>query len=155
MSIYDFKLTKNDGSTFEIPKDKVLLIVNVASKCGFTKQYTGLQELYDKYENLEIVAFPCNSFGGQEPAEDNEIQDFCTTTFGVTFPIMQKTKVNGKEAEPIFQYLQENAKGILGTEKIKWNFTKFLISRDGTQIKRFAPKDTPESMVADIEKMLK
>ncbi|MFC4891610.1 glutathione peroxidase [Pseudofrancisella aestuarii] len=155
MSIYDFKLTANDGSEFELPKGKVLLIVNVASKCGFTKQYEGLQDLYQKYEDLEIIGFPCNSFGGQEPGSDEEIKNFCSTTYNVTFPIMKKTNVNGKDAEPIYKFLKENAKGILGTEKIKWNFTKFLVSRDGNQIERFAPQKTPGELIPTIEKLLK
>ena len=154
-NIYDFKLTQNDGSDFYLPKNKVLLIVNVASKCGFTKQYSGLQHLNEKFSELEIVAFPCNSFGGQEPAADDEIKTFCETNFNVTFPLMKKTKVNGKEAEPLYVYLKEHAKGLLGTEAIKWNFTKFLVSKDGKTIERFAPKTTPEELVSNIENLLK
>ncbi|QIV96034.1 glutathione peroxidase [Allofrancisella inopinata] len=154
-SIYDFKLTANDGSDFYLPKDKVLLVVNVASKCGFTKQYKGLQYLYEKYPDLEVIAFPCNSFGGQEPGTDAEIKDFCETNYNVTFPIMKKTNVNGKDAEPLFVYLKEHAKGVLGTERIKWNFTKFLISKGGETIERFAPKDMPEDLIPDIENFIK
>lgn len=155
MSIYDFKLTAGDGSEFYLPKNKVLLIVNVASKCGFTKQYKGLQHLHEIYPDLEIVAFPCNSFGGQEPGSDTEIKGFCETNFGITFSIMQKTKVNGKDSEPLFEYLKEQAKGILGTERIKWNFTKFLVSKDGKTVVRYAPKTIPEDLIADIDNFLK
>lgn len=154
-SIYDFKLTANDGTEFYLPKNKVLLIVNVASKCGFTKQYRGLQHLHKIYPDLEIVAFPCNSFGGQEPAEDSEIKDFCETEFGITFPIMKKTNVNGKDAEPLFAYLKEKAKGILGTERINWNFTKFLVCKDGVTVERYAPKTIPEELIPDINNFLK
>ncbi|MED7819700.1 MULTISPECIES: glutathione peroxidase [unclassified Francisella] len=155
MSIYKFKLIANDGTEFYLPRNKVLLIVNVASKCGFTKQYKGLQHLHEKYPELEIIAFPCNSFGGQEPGSDDEIKEFCETNFHVTFPIMQKTKVNGKDSEPLFNYLKEHAKGILGTERIKWNFTKFLVSKDGKTVQRYAPKTIPEDIIPDIENFLK
>ena len=155
MSIYDFKLTAGDGSEFYLPKNKVLLIVNVASKCGFTKQYKGLQHLHEIYPDLEIVAFPCNSFGGQEPGSNTEIKGFCETNFGITFPIMKKTKVNGKDSEPLFEYLKEQAKGILGTERIKWNFTKFLVSKDGQTVVRYAPKTIPEDLIADIDNFLR
>ena len=155
MSIYNFKLTAGDGSEFYLPKNKVLLIVNVASKCGFTKQYKGLQHLHEIYPDLEIVAFPCNSFGGQEPGSDTEIEDFCETNFGITFPIMKKTKVNGKDSELLFEYLKEQAKGILGTERIKWNFTKFLVSKDGKTVVRYAPKTIPEDLIADIDNFLR
>lgn len=155
MSIYDFKLTANDGSEYHLPKDKVLLIVNVASKCGFTKQYRGLQHLHKIYPDLKIVAFPCNSFGGQESSSDEEIKNFCETNYNVTFPIMKKTKVNGKDAEPLFEYLKERAKGMLGTERIKWNFTKFLISKDGETVVRYAPKTIPEDLIPDIDNFLK
>lgn len=155
MSIYDFKLTTNDGIEFYPPRNKVLLIVNVASKCGFTKQYNGLQHLHQLYPDLEVIAFPCNSFGGQEPAADGQIKEFCETNFGITFPIMKKTKVNGKNAEPIFEYLKEKAKGVLGTERIKWNFTKFLVSKDGQTVRRYAPRIIPEDLIPDIENFLK
>lgn len=155
MSIYDFKLTANDGSDYFLPRNKAMIIVNVASKCGFTKQYKHLQYLYEKYDNLEIIAFPCNSFGGQEPGTDDEIKGFCETNYNITFPIMKKTKVNGKDAEPLMTYLKEHARGLLGTESIKWNFTKFLISKCGDTIERFAPKDDPEDMIPDIENFLK
>ena len=155
MSIYEFKLTKNDGSDYFLPKNKVLLIVNVASKCGFTKQYKNLQHLYELYNDLEIVAFPCNSFGGQELDTDEEIKNFCETNYNITFPIMKKTKVNGKDSEPLFSYLKEHAKGLLGTESIKWNFTKFLISKSGHTIERFAPKTVPEEIIPDLENFLK
>ncbi|ASG67770.1 glutathione peroxidase [Francisella halioticida] len=155
MSIYDFKLTAGDGSEFYLPKNKVLLIVNVASKCGFTKQYKGLKHLHQIYPDLEIIAFPCNSFGGQEPGSDDEIKEFCETNFDVTFSIMKKTKVNGKDSELLFDYLKEHAKGILGTERIKWNFTKFLVAKSGQTVQRYAPKTIPEDLIPDIENFLK
>jgi len=156
--VYEFKVKKANGAEV-LMKDfegKVLLIVNVASECGFTKQYEGLQALYEKYQSkgLEIIGFPCNQFGGQEPGNDAEIQDFCTGRFGVKFPVFAKVEVNGANADPLFNYLKKEAKGILGTEGIKWNFTKFLISKQGEVVKRFAPNDTPESLEKDIEKLL-
>ena len=153
-SIYDFKLITNDKSEFKLPQNKVLLIVNVASKCGFTKQYKELQALYEKYEDLEIITFPCNSFGGQEPNSNDEIKTFCTLNYNVTFPLMAKTKVNGNDAEPLFVFLKEKANGILGTEAIKWNFTKFLVSKNGKDIQRFAPKTSPFELISEIEKLL-
>ncbi|GAB4223148.1 MAG: glutathione peroxidase [Francisella sp.] len=155
VSIYDFKLTANDGLEYYLPKNKVLLIVNVASKCGFTKQYRGLQHLYQLYPDLEVIAFPCNSFGGQEPGSDEEIKKFCEDNYNVTFPIMRKTKVNGKDAKPLFIWLKEKAKGVLGTEAIKWNFTKFLVSKDGETVIRYSPKTIPEDLIPDIENFIK
>lgn len=135
---------------------RVSLIVNVASKCGFTTQYTALQELYAKYHNagLQIVAFPCNQFGAQEPGTDAEIQGFCQTNFAVTFPIMQKVDVNGPSAHPVFAYLKSHCPGILGSEAIKWNFTKFLVDRTGSKVKRYAPQVTPQQIEADITAFL-
>lgn len=137
-------------------RGKVLLIVNVASRCGFTPQYAGLQKLYDRFQErgLEILGFPCNQFGGQEPGTDAEIGQFCSLNYGVTFPIFSKVQVNGAEAIPLYQYLKKEAPGLLGTEAIKWNFTKFLVDRNGKVIDRFAPTSTPESMESAIEKLL-
>jgi glutathione peroxidase len=136
--------------------DKVLLVINVASQCGFTSQYKELQDLYVKYhsQGLEIFAFPCNQFGGQEPGTPQQIEAFCSTRFGVTFPVFQKTDVNGSNTHPLFQYLKTAAPGLLGTEAIKWNFTKFLVNRNGLPVKRFASASSPASISADIEKLL-
>ena len=136
--------------------DKVLLVINVASQCGFTSQYKELQDLYIKYhsQGLEILAFPCNQFGGQEPGTPQQIEAFCSTRFGVTFPVFQKTDVNGSNTHPLFEYLKTAAPGLLGTEAIKWNFTKFLVNRNGLPVKRFASASSPASISADIEKLL-
>ena len=136
--------------------DKVLLVINVASQCGFTSQYKELQDLYVKYhsQGLEIFAFPCNQFGGQEPGTPQQIEAFCSTRFGVTFPVYQKTDVNGSNTHPLFEYLKTAAPGLLGTEAIKWNFTKFLVNRNGLPVKRFASASSPASISADIEKLL-
>ncbi len=156
--VYEFKIKKANGSEISMNEyqGKVLLIVNVASECGYTKQYEGLEALYKKYQarGLEILGFPCNQFGGQEPGSDAEIQSFCTGTFGIQFPIFAKIEVNGENAHPLFKHLKKQAKGILGTEAIKWNFTKFLVSRDGKIIKRFAPQSEPKSLEKDIEAAL-
>jgi glutathione peroxidase len=136
--------------------DKVLLVVNVASECGFTSQYKDLQTLYEELHSrgLEILAFPCNQFGGQEPGTPQQIEQFCSTKYGITFPIFQKTDVNGSHAHPLFVYLKTAAPGLLGTEAIKWNFTKFLIGRDGVPVKRYASASSPTSISADIQKLL-
>ena len=136
--------------------DKVLLVVNVASECGFTSQYKDLQTLYEEFHSrgLEILAFPCNQFGGQEPGTPQQIEEFCSTKFGITFPIFQKTDVNGPHTHPLFVYLKTAAPGLLGTEAIKWNFTKFLIGRDGLLVKRYASSSSPASISADIQKLL-
>jgi glutathione peroxidase len=135
---------------------KLLLVVNVASECGFTSQYKDLQSLYEEFhaQGLEILAFPCNQFGGQEPGTPEQIEQFCSTKYGVTFPIFQKTDVNGPDAHPLFEYLKTAAPGLLGTEAIKWNFTKFLIGRDGNPVKRYASASSPASIGADIKKLL-
>ena len=158
MTVYDFSATSIDGvdtplSTF---KGKALLIVNVASKCGFTPQYKGLERLYEKYKSqgLEILGFPCNQFGGQEPGGEDEIKRFCEQNFGVSFPLFSKIDVNGVNAHPLYKFLKESRPGILGTAAIKWNFTKFLIDRNGNPIKRLAPRDKPESIEADIQEAL-
>lgn len=136
--------------------DKVLLIVNVASQCGFTSQYKELQDLYAQFhdQGLEILAFPCNQFGGQEPGTPQQIEEFCSTRFGVTFPIFQKIDVNGANAHPLFEYLKTAAPGLLGTEAIKWNFTKFLVNRNGLPVKRYASASSPSSISADIKELL-
>jgi len=136
--------------------DKVLLVVNVASECGFTSQYKDLQTLYEEFHSrgLEILAFPCNQFGGQEPGTPQQIEEFCSTKFGITFPIFQKIDVNGPHTHPLFVYLKTAAPGLLGTEAIKWNFTKFLIGRNGLLVKRYASASSPASISADIQKLL-
>ena len=157
-TIYDFKALNNKGAEVDFSqyKGKVLMIVNTASKCGFTPQYDGLEALYKKYQDqgLVIVGFPCDQFAHQEPGSDAEIAEFCRLNHGVTFPLMSKIEVNGDGAHPIYKFLKEQTKGLLGSA-IKWNFTKFLISRDGATIKRYAPTVTPEKMENDIKEMLK
>jgi glutathione peroxidase len=153
-NIYDFKVKTIDGkeTTLAPYKGKALLIVNVASECGFTPQYDGLEKLYEKYqaEGLEVLGFPCNQFGAQEPGDEQKISSFCKTQFGVKFPMFAKIDVNGKDAHPLYEYLKSQEKGLLGTEAIKWNFTKFLVGRDGTVLKRFAPQKTPESLEPEV-----
>ena len=157
MKIYDFNLRNAKGE--EVPmteyQGKVLLIVNTATGCGFTPQYEGLQKLYDKYRDrgLEILDFPCNQFGHQAPGTEEEIQEFCTLKYNTTFPLFAKIDVNGKEAEPLFSFLKNQKGGIFGND-IKWNFTKFLVSRDGTVVERYAPMTTPEKIEKDILKLL-
>ena len=158
-SIYSFDVKTIDGSIqkFSEYKEKNLLIVNTASKCGFTSQYKGLEELYQKYKdkNLIVLGFPCNQFSGQEPGDENEIKSFCSLTYNVTFPMFSKIDVNGPNAHPLYKYLKNKKKGALGTEFIKWNFTKFLIDTNGDVIKRFAPQDKPEEISKIIEPLLK
>jgi len=155
--IYDYKALSNSGQEVDFAQfeGKVLMIVNTASKCGFTPQYDGLEELYKKYKDqgLVIIGFPCDQFAHQEPGTDEEIAEFCRLNHGVTFPLMSKIEVNGEGAHPIYQYLKSAAKGTLGSA-IKWNFTKFLINRDGTVVKRYAPAVKPEKMEDDIKEML-
>ncbi|MBR4267990.1 MAG: glutathione peroxidase [Bacteroidales bacterium] len=155
--IYDFKALKSNGSelNFKDLENKVILIVNTASKCGFTPQYAGLEELNKKYnyKGLVVLGFPCNQFANQEPGSDSEITIFCQMNYGVTFQIMKKIEVNGENAHPVYKYLKEAAGGFLSNE-IKWNFTKFLISRDGNTIKRYAPTTKPEKLEDDIVAML-
>ena len=155
--IYDFKALTSKGKELDFAQfeGKVLLIVNTASKCGFTPQFAGLEQLNQEYKDrgLVVIGFPCNQFASQDPGSDSEIEGFCQLNYGVTFQIMKKVDVNGSEAHPIFQYLKSQTKGLLGSS-IKWNFTKFLNSRDGKTIKRYAPTTKPEKMKNDIEAML-
>ena len=157
-SIYDFSVEDITGKEVKLDKyrGKAMLIVNTASKCGFTPQYKGLEELYEKLhgKGLEILGFPCNQFGGQEPGTDTEIAQFCELNYGVSFPMFAKVDVNGADASPLFKYLKAEAPGMLGSEMVKWNFTKFLVDREGKVMARFAPKDTPEAIAGDIEKVL-
>jgi glutathione peroxidase len=157
-SIYDISATGIDGNpvSFSTYKNKVLLIVNTASQCGFTPQYKGLQALYDQYadQGLVVLGFPCNQFGQQEPGNSDQIKSFCETGFGVSFPLFQKIEVNGGNAHPLYQYLTKAAPGILGTEGIKWNFTKFLVNRSGNVVKRYPPTTKPEDLAKDIQALL-
>lgn len=157
-TIYDFEAKKLDGKplNFSEFKGKPLLIVNTASKCGFTPQYEGLEKLQQEYagKGLVIMGFPCNQFGAQEPGAAEEIGAFCQKNYGVSFTMFEKIDVNGAGAHPLYEFLKEKAPGILGTKAIKWNFTKFLVSKDGSKIERFAPDVKPENMKSDIEKLL-
>jgi glutathione peroxidase len=157
-SIYDFSAKTIDGGTTQLDtyKGKVLLVVNVASKCGFTPQYKGLEALYKKYKDqgLEILGFPCDQFGHQEPGDEKEIKEFCSLTYDVSFPMFAKIKVNGDDAHPLYKYLKSEEKGFLGSEFIKWNFTKFLIDKNGTVVKRYGSTDKPESIDKDIAPLL-
>lgn len=158
-TVYDFEAKSIDGQLVPLKQwqGKVLVIVNVASQCGFTPQYQGLQQLYKSYnaEGLTVLGFPCNQFRSQEPGTDKDIADFCDLKFKVTFPMFSKVEVNGQGTHPLFAFLKKKAPGVLGTEMIKWNFTKFLVDRSGNVVKRYAPTDTPESMAQDIVALLK
>ena len=157
MSIYDYSVKAQDGSNVKLEdyRDKVLLIVNTATGCGFTPQYEGLQDLYEKYEpqGLEILDFPCNQFANQAPGSDEEITDFCQSRYGVTFRQFKKIKVNGEGEEPLYTFLKSQQKGVMGNN-IKWNFTKFLVDRKGNVVARFAPTVTPEKLDEQIKKIL-
>lgn len=157
-NVHDFTVDSIDGKAQKLDryKGEVLLIVNVASKCGFTPQYKGLEELQKRFHarGFDVLGFPCNQFGGQEPGSDAEIAQFCELTFGVSFPMFAKVDVNGANAAPLYQYLKEAKPGILGSEAIKWNFTKFLVDRDGNVLKRYAPNDAPDAIAPDIEAAL-
>lgn len=159
MKIYDFNVSTIDGNatTLEKYKGKVMLIVNVASNCGFTPQYAGLETLYKKYENegLAILGFPCNQFLSQEPEDEGKIKIFCTSTYDVTFDMFSKIEVNGDNTHPLYVYLKEEAKGMLGINSIKWNFTKFLVNRSGEVLERYAPSTTPKDIEKDIVALLK
>ncbi len=160
MNLYSKNFVVNDIDKKPVKlseyKGKVLLIVNVASKCGFTPQYEGLEKLYRKYKNqgFEILAFPCNQFGNQEPGTNEEIKSFCQTNYNVTFKLFDKIDVNGANSHPLYQFLKDAKPGIMGSKDIKWNFTKFLIDREGNVVERYAPQTTPESVAKDIEKLL-
>ena len=152
------QFTRIDGKPLDLTAldAKAVLVVNTASKCGYTPQYEGLEELQKKYgsENFSVLAFPCNQFGGQEPGSNEEIVEFCTLNYSNTFPVFSKVDVNGNEAHPLFNFLTTEKKGLLGTEKIKWNFTKFLINKEGEPVARYGSSTTPEKIQADIEKIL-
>jgi glutathione peroxidase len=157
-NVYEFSAQTLTGKPRRMSdfKGSVLLVVNTASKCGFTPQYAGLEALYKKYKDkgLVVLGFPSNQFGEQEPGADTEIAEFCEMNYGVTFPMFAKVDVNGKSAHPLFKYLTSTKKGLLGSEAIKWNFTKFLVGRDGTVLERYAPTTKPEDIAGDIEKAL-
>ena len=157
-TLYDFQALSIDGKPAHLStqRGKVLLIVNTASACGFTPQFAGLESLWRKYRErgLVVVGFPSNEFGAQDPGPDDQIASFCQLNYGVSFPMMAKVKVNGSSAHPVWKWLKAQAPGLLGTEAVKWNFTKFLVGRDGQVVKRYAPNDTPESIEQDIVKAL-
>ena len=156
--LYDLNFTSINGKNVAMEdfKDKVVLIVNTASKCGFTSQYEGLERLWDanKDKGLVVIAFPCNQFGGQEPWEAQKIREFCKAKFSTSFPMSEKVDVNGENAHPIFKFLKKQAPGILGSKDIKWNFTKFLVSKDGTEVKRYSPTTKPSLISKDIKNKL-
>lgn len=157
-TVHDFEARTIDGSAqkLDVYRGKTLLIVNVASKCGFTPQYKGLEALYRKYRDkgFEILGFPCDQFGHQEPGDEKEIKEFCSLTYEVSFPMFAKIKVNGDDAHPLYKFLKSQEKGFLGTEFIKWNFTKFLVDGSGKVLKRYASTDTPEAIGRDLERLL-
>ena len=156
--VYGFKATRIDGTTVPLDqfRGKVLLIVNTASACGFTPQFAGLEKLHQTYgaRGLVVLGFPCNQFGAQDPGSNDSIAEFCQLNYGVSFPMMAKIDVNGAKADPLYQWLCAEAPGLLGSKAVKWNFTKFLVGRDGQVQKRYAPTDTPASLVKDIEAAL-
>lgn len=158
-SVYDFSCTDIKGTLKPMSdyKGKVLLIVNTASNCGFTPQYEGLESLYKQFKEkgFEVLGFPCNQFLGQEPGSEEEIQTFCTSRFQVSFPMFAKVDVNGPDADPLYQYLRKEAKGLMGSTKVKWNFTKFLVDQQGNVVKRFATATKPEAIIPDIQALLK
>jgi glutathione peroxidase len=157
-ALHDFSARQIDGQELALSslKGRVVLVVNTASACGFTPQFAGLQQLHERYgeRGLSVIGFPCNQFGGQDPGADEQILGFCQKNYGVSFAMMSKVEVNGPAAHPLFQWLTRSAPGILGTQAIKWNFTKFLIGKDGQVIKRYGSMDKPESLQADIEAAL-
>ena len=158
ITLFDFSFNSIEGKEIHLKEYKgyVILIVNTASECGLTPQFEGLEKLYQKFKSQKfiIIGFPCNQFGGQEPGSESDIEEFCQLNYGVSFPMFAKVDVNGDDADPLFKYLKKSQKGILGSEKIKWNFTKFLINRDGEVIARFAPTVKPKDLVKDIEGLL-
>jgi glutathione peroxidase len=157
-SIYDYEALSIDGKPAQLAtqRGKVMLVVNTASACGFTPQFAGLESLWERYRDrgFVVIGFPSNEFGGQDPGSDGEIASFCQLNYGVSFPMMSKVKVNGAQAHPLWQWLTREAPGVLGSKSVKWNFTKFLIGRDGKVLKRYAPTDKPESIQGDIEAAL-
>ena len=157
-TVYDFSATSISGKTVKLDqfKGKPLLIVNTASACGFTPQFAGLEELHKTYggKGLVVLGFPCNQFGAQDKGNNTEIAEFCQLNYGVSFPMMEKIDVNGRGQHPLYQWLSAEAPGLLGSKAIKWNFTKFLVGKDGTVVKRYAPTDTPASMAKDVEAAL-
>ena len=157
-SVYDFEALSIDGKPAHLStqRGKVLLIVNTASQCGFTPQFGGLEQLWKDYRDrgLVVIGFPSNEFGAQDPGDNGEIASFCEMNYGVSFPMMGKVEVNGGNAHPLWKFLTREARGVLGSQAVKWNFTKFLVGRDGTVLKRYAPTDTPESLRQDIEAAL-
>ena len=157
-TIADFTVVNYKGEHIDLKQKlgKIILVVNTASKCGFTPQYEGLEELFQQYreQGFEVLAFPCNQFGGQEPGNASEIAEFCKVNFGLTFPLMKKVDVNGDDASPLFDWMKAEKPGLMGSKAIKWNFTKFLIDREGNVVKRYAPTDAPKSISKDIEKLL-
>jgi glutathione peroxidase len=158
MNVFDFHATALDGAPIDLSRyrGKVVLIVNTASACGFTPQYKGLEAVYRQFRErgVEVLGFPCNQFGQQESGSEAEIGAFCEKNYGVTFPLFAKVDVNGAAAHPLFQHLKHAAPGLLGTQRIKWNFTKFLVGPDGRVVKRYAPQTKPEAIAADIEQLL-
>jgi len=158
MSALDYSVTNLQGQTVDLKQylGKVVLIVNTASKCGFTPQYKGLEALYQQFRDKGVVVlgFPCNQFGHQEPGSADEIGSFCEKNYGVTFPLFEKIDVNGKNAHPLFQHLKSEAPGLLGIQAIKWNFTKFLIKSDGSVFRRYAPQTAPADIIQDVESLL-
>jgi glutathione peroxidase len=156
--VYDFEVNLLNGDPVKLSeyRGKTLLIVNTASQCGFTPQYSGLEKLYDKFKarGLEVFGFPCNQFGKQEPGSSTEIAEFCSVNYGVTFPMFEKIDVNGKDTHPLYRYLKREARGVLGSEPIKWNFTKFLVNREGKAVGRYGSTTKPEQIEADIEAAL-
>jgi glutathione peroxidase len=157
-SVYDFTARSLEGNEQSLAdyRGRALLIVNVASKCGFTPQYEGLEALYRKYRErgFAVLGFPCDQFGHQEPGDAHEIREFCNLNYDVTFPLFAKIDVNGEHAHPLYEYLKHESKGVLGTEAIKWNFTKFLVDKQGKVVERYAPTAKPESLEGDVEKVL-
>jgi glutathione peroxidase len=157
-SVYDFEALSIDGKPAHLStqRGRVLLIVNTASQCGFTPQFGGLEQLWKDYRDrgLVVIGFPSNEFGGQDPGDNGEIASFCEMNYGVSFPMMGKVEVNGAQAHPLWKFLTGQARGVLGSQAVKWNFTKFLVGRDGTVLKRYAPTDTPEALRKDIEAAL-
>ena len=158
MSVYDFEALQIHGEPVRLEqfRGRPMLIVNTASACGFTPQFAGLEALHKQYagQGLVVLGFPCNQFGAQEPGSNEEIIEFCQMNYGVSFPMMAKIEVNGPQAHPLYRWLEAEAPGLLGSKSIKWNFTKFLVGRDGTVLKRYAPTDSPASLVPDIEAAL-